>query len=171
MERKADRHSWLALLISFILLSSAAPKPDNSPRFQDYPPEHRLAGKPARVRLSTPQTRHFRGVLRKAAKLGPNYNGHYRVAYWGCGTNCIEWAILDLSNGHAWISPEGASSCAPTKESPSAQIPDWIVSRIDSRLLVVHRCRDPAKGRTFDRRTLYEWRKGKLKLIRSEALP
>jgi len=32
----------------------------------------------------------FRGQFRYAALQPPNFAGHYRIAIWGCGTQCLE---------------------------------------------------------------------------------
>lgn len=33
------------------------------------------------------------------SSLGPNFAGHYRIVTWGCGSACLELAIVDLENG------------------------------------------------------------------------
>ena len=38
-------------------------------------------------------------VLREAAKKNPNFDGKYVIASWGCGTNCQQFALIDLETG------------------------------------------------------------------------
>ena len=116
------------------------------------------------------KARRFRTVLRIGASQGPNFNGHYRVLHWGCGTNCIEWAAVDLRDGAVWFAPEPAGSCwAP--EEPDLEWQDWIETHVASRLLYLYECSTgPGTGRrTFDLRHVYEWRSGAPVLLRTET--
>lgn len=47
--------------------------------------------------------REFRSTFASEAKLGPNFNGHYRVIFVGCGAHCTFNFILDEATGK--ISP------------------------------------------------------------------
>jgi hypothetical protein len=95
------------------------------PRFEDYSVKTKYKSKPAKVDLkSHPRAKMFRSVLRNAASRGPNFAGHYAIAQWGCGTSCIEFAVIDLKTGKVFINPEPATSD--------------LVFDIDSRLLVVN---------------------------------
>jgi hypothetical protein len=47
--------------------------------------------------------REFRSTFTSEAKLGPNFNGHYRVIFVGCGAHCTFNFILDEATGR--ISP------------------------------------------------------------------
>lgn len=58
------------------------------PRFEDYPVKGLWQGRPPSPKLPTPSERMFRTNLTNAAKEQPNFAGHYRVTYWGCGSNC-----------------------------------------------------------------------------------
>jgi hypothetical protein len=103
--------------------------------------------------------------LREEAREGPNFNGHYRVASWGCGTNCIEWAIIDLETGKVWFAPEPAYSCWSPEPSDGLEI------RITSSLLYLHVCDPPFRGsRAFNRRRLYVWRDSALTFLRFEEI-
>jgi hypothetical protein len=87
--------------------------------------------------------RRYRTVLRLAAAEGPNFNGHYRVARWGCGTNCLDWAIIDLMSGDTWFPSEQASNCWAPHESDRANVPDYFELRLGSSLLVLNECLGP----------------------------
>ena len=43
--------------------------------------------------------REFRSTFASEAKLGPNFNGHYRVIFVGCGAHCTFNFILDEATG------------------------------------------------------------------------
>ena len=52
--------------------------------------------------------RKYRTVLRLEISKGPNYAAHYRLVYWGCGTSCANFAVVNLKTGRV-ITPEGFS--------------------------------------------------------------
>jgi hypothetical protein len=115
------------------------------------------------------KARQFHTVLREAASQGANFNGHYRMVGWGCGTNCIEWAVIDLIDGKVWFAPEPAGSCWAPGEPRGLKWPDWIEARNASRLFYLHECIPPGEGeRTFTARHVYEWHDGRPVLLRTE---
>jgi hypothetical protein len=138
--------------------------------FEKYPAEAPLTGSPARPQMTQRKARLYRSVLRTAAADGPNFNGHYRAVYWGCGTNCIDWAVINLKTGAVWFAKEPAVSCWAPLEPRELQWPEWIEVRPSSRLLYLHECEYGfAEGRrTFDIRRVYEWQKGRPVLLRTE---
>jgi hypothetical protein len=97
--------------MNLTMAPSAEPQPTE---FDRYPAEDALVGKAAEPRLVTREARQFRTRLRQAASERPNFNGHYRIAYWGCGTNCIQWAVINLRTGAVWMAPNEARSCWPS---------------------------------------------------------
>jgi hypothetical protein len=141
-----------------------------SDEFSSHPAAHRLAHSPATPIVKSGKARRYRSVLRAEAREGANFNGHFRVASWGCGTNCIEWAVIDLETGKVWFPSEPAFSCwAP--EEQKGDVPDWFEMRITSSLLYIHICDPPLRGsRTFNRRRVYVWRGSGLRLVRDEEL-
>jgi hypothetical protein len=157
----------LALLAAGFL--SAA----SSTEFARHPAAPRLKGRPATPKLVTKQARLFRTRLRQEAAEGPNFNGHYRVASWGCGTNCIEWAVIDLLTGDVWTAPEEASSCWAVDASPEANSKgpqDWFEMHVDSSLLYLHICAHPRTDRPWDTREVYVWSLGAPRLLRTESI-
>ena len=70
-----------------------------SMRFEDYKTRNTFnrAAKPPI--LDTSGKRQFRTILRDAAKQKPNFDGKYVIASWGCGTNCQQFAIIDVETG------------------------------------------------------------------------
>ena len=138
--------------------------------FAQFRPEPRLHRHPAPPRLSTPRARRYRTILREAAKEGPNFNGHYRVVSWGCGTNCIEWAVIDLAGGDVWMATNPLASCWFPDGAPDAKVPDWFAFRINSSLLIQHECRSPSNRQTFDTTNDFAWKDGHPVLLGSAPL-
>jgi hypothetical protein len=150
------------LLVSFTLAASD--------EFSLHPAAHRLVHSPVAPIVKTGKAHRYRTVLREEAREGPNFNGHFRVASWGCGTNCIEWAVIDLETGKVWFPSESAYSCRAPEEQQE-DVPDWFEMRITSSLLYLHICDPPLRGsRTFNRRRVYVWSGSRMKFLRSERL-
>jgi hypothetical protein len=77
------------------------------PKSTDYPNNELFSGKIAKVDLdSDPKANKFRTVLREGATAPPDFAGRCKVIVWGCGTNCSEFAIVDLATGYVFVSPE-----------------------------------------------------------------
>src|SRR5882724_7345634 len=89
-----------ALLMFALSLSNSADaeSPYSKYPFVTYPARH-YRGKLATPRLITPTQREFRTVIRRGAVKGPNFVGHYTVAEWGCGSNCVVYAVIDAITG------------------------------------------------------------------------
>lgn len=137
--------------------------------FAQYPPEAPLTKPAAKPDVRKQPARRYRTVLREAAKEGVNFNGHYRVARWGCGTNCISWAVIDLATGRVWMAPEMLTSWWSPGEQPE-NTPDWFEFSPTSALLYVHTSEGRRKDRTFDTRHVYVWKNGAPRLLRKEKL-
>ena len=143
--------------------------PVSETEFDGYPSNERVLEHPVAPQVASGKARRFRSVLRRAGAEGPNFNRRYRTAVWGCGSNCVEWAIINLGDGKVWFAPEPLGSCWAPLEPGGLTWPDWIETRTDSRLLYAHECSsDRAPDRTFNQRRVYEWHGGKLHLLREE---
>jgi hypothetical protein len=89
-----------------IAASAWAQVPDaRLPRFEDYPVKELWQGTPPSLKLTTPSERMFRTNLTNAAKEPASFAGHYRVTYWGCGSNCSAGALIDLQTGNVFPPP------------------------------------------------------------------
>jgi hypothetical protein len=136
--------------------------------FPDFPANApSLVGEPTAPVLDTPQARRYRTRLREAAAEGPNFNGHFRIVSWGCGTNCLQWAFVDLTTGAVAVAPLDPIPCFHPRIDDAGR-PHWVESSVDSRLFVVYRCTckgDQAAGG----RRLYVWEEGEAKLLREEC--
>jgi hypothetical protein len=135
-------------------------------RYRAEAPLTRTAAKPD---VRSGRAHLYRTVLREEAKEGVNFNGHYRIASWGCGTNCIEWAVIDLAVGRVWMAPAPLASNWSMEDQP-AKTPDWMEFYSASSLFYVHTSEGRRSDRTFDTRRAYVWRGGEPRLLRKEAL-
>jgi len=77
----------------------------NPPKFEDFPAGETMHGTAAFVKLLTRSERMFQTRLTEAAKEPPNFAGHYRITYWGCGSNCSAAALVDLQTGEVLPPP------------------------------------------------------------------
>jgi tetratricopeptide (TPR) repeat protein len=98
------------------------------PLFRDYPVTQGYIGKPAPVILNSKDKKMFRTTLRKAAKEPANFAGHYVLTTWGCGTSCINGAVVNLRTGEVVFLP--GSICCWRGEG------ERLIFRLNSRLLV-----------------------------------
>ncbi len=111
------------------------------PRFEDYAVSSTFKGKPAAPDVKTQaRARRFRTMLRQGAAQGPNFAGHYTIVGWGCGTACVELAIVDAKTGRV-VFPPGIRyvdvnfvELGPNEPEPEI-LP--LRYRLDSRLLIV----------------------------------
>jgi len=94
------------------------------PRFESFRVSDPFTGALSRLQLaSNPAARRYKAVLTEAAANGPNFAGHYTVAYWGCGSPCGRFAIINARTGKVFMA-DVASDVTP-------------IVRRDSRLLVI----------------------------------
>src|SRR6266478_4202549 len=121
----------LFMLIMFAGLSlsrlAGAELPYSKYPYAKYPARH-YKGKLATPRLITPTQREFRTVIRRGAVKGPNFAGHYTVAEWGCGSNCVVYAVIDAITGAVY--DKGLPN-------PNEGYPCGLLDQRDSNLFVV----------------------------------
>ncbi|MBY4856918.1 hypothetical protein K6W80_26615 [Burkholderia contaminans] len=135
-----------------------------SPSFDRYPaPTASAPRKPAAApRLTTRETRLYRTVIRDEFRQPANFAGHYRVAIWGCGTDCRNFAIVDKYTGATYTMP-GVQAIAGVMGNDEERV-DF---RPGSRLLIVAGCfnddcdDNSAKAARF----FYEWTGKQLRRI------
>jgi hypothetical protein len=108
----------------------------------------------------------FRTNIRKAAKRGPNFAGHYTVTSWGCGTGCIQAVIIDELDGTVYWpwkdKPIGFDTFHFDLNFDAGDLEGRKSFRIDSRLLRFSGCPDDAGCGTY----YFEWTSNNLKLLR-----
>ena len=133
------------------------------PAFAEFPAVVR-PGPPAAIHLRTAQDRRYRTILGTAAAAGPNFAGHYTIASWGCGSACVQWAIIDAVSGRVtW--PAGLSTVSAAHlggPSPDDMLP--LRFRPDSRLLLVLGA--PGEDETREGIAYYQWTGQALRRLR-----
>ncbi|GAA5162761.1 hypothetical protein [Viridibacterium curvum] len=151
----------------FASVSSAQDSPQTiiAPPFAAYPAkEMGVSAPPANLRFNSAQARRFRTAIRDASKEKPNFAGHFRIATWGCGTDCRGFAIIDLVSGKI-TTPMGIETISGAMGNDDPRL-DF---RADSQLLVISGQinEDPAS----EARHLLRWNGNKLIPISKEPLP
>ncbi|MBF9144038.1 hypothetical protein [Hymenobacter properus] len=88
------------LFCAFFMYSAALGQSLPEPRFKEYAVLEQYTGPQAAARLK-PGTAawSFRTRIREAARQKPNFAGHYVLATWGCGAECLSFAIIDVKTG------------------------------------------------------------------------
>jgi hypothetical protein len=112
--------------------------PADAPRFEDFKVPV-FTGKSARPAVRKDKRSWlFRTELREAAAEGANFAGHYRLASWGCGPACFQWALIDVKSGQIFHPANLASTDhVNVEEGLYEEGIHAVHSRSNSRLLVV----------------------------------
>lgn len=120
---------------------SGSAVPPDTPRFEDFPI---TTGSPARNAplVLTSRDRQYRTRLRAAAAERPNFAGHYVLTTWGCGTECLYGAAVNLRTGRVTFLP--FATCCFSEAPEGAK--EMVTFRQDSSLLVLLGMRD-GRGR------------------------
>jgi hypothetical protein len=139
------------------------------PRFEDYAVQEKWGGTAASVRFQTPSDREFRTQFINASKDPPNFAGHYRVATWGCGTDCLQGGIVDLSTGQLLPLPHSKNWPGKWDLCGSVTGGEWdqaVQTLPASRLLIVN-CSDAygRDGGTYLRTSYFVFENGKFRKI------
>ena len=100
-------------------------------RFSEFAAHDTFHGKPAPVVLTRSEEREYRTMIREGAKDGPNFAGHYTIVQWGCGTECLQAAMVDAITGKIYQLP------SLNARRDSYFFSAWIHFRPDSRLLIM----------------------------------
>ncbi|HDR9588194.1 TPA: hypothetical protein QDC22_006805 [Burkholderia stabilis] len=137
-----------------------------SPSFDRYPAHAaRAPRKPAASpRLTGRQARLYRTVIRDEFTQPANFAGHYRVAIWGCGTDCRNFAIVDKYTGATYTMP-GVQAVAGVMGNDDERV-DF---RAGSSLLIVAGCfnDDCDDNNAKAARFFYEWTGTRLRPVGS----
>lgn len=152
---------WAQLLFLLSCYAAMTAMAAEVPRFQDYPVSTVFKGKPAAPKLADQESRRYRTRIREGVRkgwgvskggshgpesnvAGPNFAGHYIVIHWGCGTGCLQMAVVDAVTGDVFAPPAisrqaksfGFSLPIMTLGNRVSRAPD-IHFRLDSRLLII----------------------------------
>ncbi len=136
-----------------------------SPSFDRYPAPATAPAprKPAAApRLTSNEARLYRTVIRDEFAQPANFAGHYRVAIWGCGTDCRNFAIVDKNTGATYTMP-GVKAVSGVMGNDDERV-DF---RAGSRLLIVAGCfnDDCDDGNAKAARFFYEWTGARLRPV------
>lgn len=88
------------------LLCEKKAKKSDTPTFEEYKVKVSKT-KPKPIKFSgNKDARMFRTRLKEALKEGVNFAGHFVFAKWGCGTSCVQGAIIDTKTGVVYFPEE-----------------------------------------------------------------
>lgn len=137
------RTRLLAAALGAVLLAQPLSAAQNGsgapPRFEDYPAGAASAGRNRLVLRRADQG--YRTRLREAARQRPDFAGHYVLALWGCGTECVIGAAINVASGRVTWLP-GTVCCWFSGAQAQAQDVEPVRYRRDSRLIVLNGMRN-----------------------------
>lgn len=141
------------------------------PSFEEYEVSQLFRGGAVQVHLTGKFARQFRSQIENAAGKGVNFAGKFTVAQWGCGSECIQMAVINQQTGAVYRGPFrvldfSARPFVFADRSTNAK-PEWfepISFRPSSRLLIVRGC--PEEVNKNCATLYYEWESEKFRLIR-----
>lgn len=114
--------------------------PKDAPRFEQFPATEWFNGRvvPPDVK-SREGARMFRTAIRRGAKDGPNFAGHYTVVGWGCGAGCQAFALVDANSGKVYFPPNLATfdNNNVVYDGPEGVDERLIKYRKNSRMLII----------------------------------
>jgi hypothetical protein len=159
----------LATLCVGFITATALAQGRATPRFEDYPATVYRGGA-AQVNVkSMREARRYRTVLREGAKKGVNFAGHYTVVQWGCGTGCMQAAIIDTKTGVVFF-PEEVNGFGVWfwDENNETRLDDAPRFKPNSRLMVMSGfpASEGSKGEPKSGLYYYEWTGRRLRLVK-----
>lgn len=141
------------------------------PAFEAMPAVSKWTKPPVTVDLrSNPRARQFRTALRNGAKSGPNFAGHYTIVGWGCGSSCLDWAVVDARTGAVHFEPRIEVVATNHVDDDATKITginyefNALRFRQDSALLVVLGA--PSEDETKEGIGYYRWTGRSFKLLK-----
>lgn len=164
----------MALWLVPMLLGQSA-RPDSTAMkplsFDAFPAPASFHGVPSSPVLRTAGQRLFRTRIRKAAREGPNFAGHYTVADWGCGTACESMVVVDAETGAVYEGPFGqlpnallyyGDALRYDRDGNGNYLYDDLSYRLNSRLLIARGCPNFKNCGAY----FFEWTGSEFKLLR-----
>jgi len=127
------------------------------PIFSEYQIKNQYRALSANPRI-TGHWRKFRTRIREGAANPPNFAGAFRIVKWGCGSDCIMFALIDLRDGSIYDPP--FDSLWLDAYAVYGWYGKGLVFRPDSSLLIVDGC-PTEKCATY----YYEWTGTSFKLV------
>jgi hypothetical protein len=99
----------LLLLLALAAPALGQPHPAGTavkpPMPEEYPAGPAYTGRHHAPVLATKDEKMFRTRLRVGAKGKVDFAGHYVLATWGCGTQCLMGAAIDVRTGKVFMIP------------------------------------------------------------------
>lgn len=138
---KIFSRACFVLFILAVSLTSTSLAQQSVPQFKDFQVKEQYRGT-THALLLTREARMFRTRLREAAKGKPNFAGRYIVATWGCGSACVEGAVIDAKTGRVYMLP--ATLCCWTAMVDDNFNP--VEFRLNSRLIIFSGARNEREG-------------------------
>jgi hypothetical protein len=166
---KKMSHSKLLFAAFCVLLATVCgaqdtPQTTTAAPFAEYPAKEVIVSvPPSNLRFNSAQARRFHTAIRDASKEKPNFAGHYRIAIWGCGTDCRGFAIIDLLSGSV-TTPKGIETISGVMGNDDPRL-DFSA---DSQLLVISG--QINEDSSTEARYLYKWNGKSLLLIGKQPL-
>ncbi len=117
-------------------------------QFAAYPARP-WSGPVAKARQDTRFARLFRTAMKDGAAKGPNFAGRFTIVEFGCGTSCVNWAVVDAKTGRVFDPPPTAPLSIMYTSGVGLEF------RRDSRLLVL--TGGPREGQKPDGVYSYVW--------------
>jgi hypothetical protein len=133
------------------------------PRFADYPASVETIRHPAAPVLASREARMFRTELREGARKGPNFAGHFTVVGWGCGSACIQWAVVDARTGKVRLEPSIEVVSVDNVADANADV-FALRFRRDSRLMIILGA--PKEDQAREGAAFYEWTGERFRLLK-----
>ena len=130
-----------------------------TPRFDQYPVSEHFTGKTAPLVLKG-EARTYRTRLKEAAQEKPNFAGHFIVTTWGCGTECVQGAIIDAKTGNVFMLPDTLCCFGNVDDKFEP-----VEHRLNSKLIVLSGARNEKEGDNATR--FYRFENGRLVLIKT----
>jgi len=155
----------LSLLLFTVLALSA-----QEPSFEQFRAEEVFKGKLAEPQLKTAFARNFGTAIREGAARGPNFAGRFAIVQWGCGSECVQMAVVDEKSGTVYRGAFATLAFSPSLiwHGPDADRFEPVSFRLDSRLLIVRGC--PEENERNCAEFFYEW-DGKKFTLRQRLQP
>lgn len=153
----------LAVVCLFCVFASAQ---DDNPwdfNFDDYAVSSVFQGTPAPPHITEKRHLEFHTAITEAAAKGANFAGHYTIAQWDCGSDCISLVIVDETNGKLFSPPFKVLTTPQvqgTDDDPAHEF-KGAVFQLKSRLLILDGCPEDKKCATY----YYDWKDDQLKQL------
>jgi len=94
----------LSIIGALLMYSASLAHGAEPPTFDQYQVNELFDKTPAPIDVKGhPRAKRYKEALSASASQGPNFAGHYRIVTWGCGTACLELAIVDLETGRVFF--------------------------------------------------------------------